>query len=219
MDWNAIFEVLNKIRDEIKTFFPYKVVEVYGAEADDVISTLVKHQAKINIRKHKAGEDLEKVLILSGDKDFIQLQRYPFVKQFNPIMKKESKHEDPKTYILEHILKGDKSDGIPNFLSDADTFVSGKRQRPISKKNLEKWVRLDPSVFCNTPELMENYERNKNLIDLTCIPRDLEQKIVDEYLSINNGGKQVPLEYFKEHNLNTLMQEFVFRNNKLSFKN
>ena len=219
LDWNAIFEVLNKIRDEIKTYFPYKVVEVYGAEADDVISTLVKHQAKLNIRKHKAGQELDKVLILSGDKDFIQLQRYPFVKQFNPILKKEIKHEDPKTYILEHILKGDKSDGIPNFLSDSDTFVSGKRQRPISKKNLEKWVRLDPSVFCNTPELMENYERNKCLIDLTQIPRDLEQKIVDEYLSLNNEVKQVPLEYFKEHKLNTLMQEFVFRSNKLSFNN
>lgn len=218
LDWNAIFEVLNKIRDEIKTYFPYKVVEVYGAEADDVISTLVKHQAKINIRKHKAGETLDKVLILSGDKDFIQLQRYPFVKQFNPILKKEIKHEDPKTYILEHILKGDKSDGIPNFLSDADTFVVGKRQKPISKKNLDKWVGLDPCVFCNTKELMDNYERNRNLIDLTCIPQDIEQKIVDEYLSLNSQEKQVPLEYFKEHQLNTLMQEFAFRS-KLSFNN
>jgi 5'-3' exonuclease len=219
LDWNAIFEVLNKIRDEIKTYFPYKVVEVYGAEADDVISSLVKHQAKVNIKLHKAGEKLQEVLILSGDKDFIQLQRYPFVKQFNPILKKEIKHDDPKTYILEHILKGDKSDGIPNFLSDADTFVVGKRQKPISKKNLEKWVRLDPSVFCNTKELMDNYERNRNLIDLTCIPRDLEQKIVDEYLSLNNQEKQVPLEYFKEHQLNDLMQEYYFRKNTLTFNN
>ena len=138
---------------------------------------------------------------------------------FNPILKKEIKHDDPKTYILEHILKGDKSDGIPNFLSDADTFVVGKRQKPISKKNLEKWVRLDPSVFCDTKELMDNYERNKNLIDLTCIPRDLEQKIVDQYLSLNNQDKQVPLEYFKEHQLNDLMQEYYFRKNTLTFNN
>jgi 5'-3' exonuclease len=217
LDWNAIFEVLNKIRDEIKTFFPYKVVEVYGAEADDVISTLVKHQAKENIVLHKAGESLKKILILSGDKDFIQLQRYPFVKQFNPILKKEIKHEDPKTYILEHIIKGDKSDGIPNFLSDDDTFVVNKRQRPISKKNLEKWAREDPSVFCTSKELLNNYERNKNLIDLSYIPRDLENKIIDEYVSLNNQEKQVPLEYFKEHQLNDLVQEYYFRNNKLTF--
>ena len=219
LDWNAIFEVLNKIRDEIKQYFPYKVVEVYGAEADDVISSLVKHQAKENIKLHKAGQPLKKVLILSGDKDFIQLQRYPFVKQFNPILKKEIKHDDPKTYILEHIIKGDKSDGIPNFLSDDDTFVVNKRQKPISKKNLEKWVKLDPSVFCNTKELMDNYERNRNLIDLTCIPSDIENKIIDEYLSLNNQEKQVPLEYFKEHQLNDLMQEYYFRKNTLTFNN
>jgi 5'-3' exonuclease len=217
LDWNAIFEVLNKIRDEIKTYFPYKVVEVYGAEADDVISTLVKHQAKENIKLHKAEQPLKKVLILSGDKDFIQLQRYPFVKQFNPILKKEIKHEDPKTYILEHIIKGDKSDGIPNFLSDDDTFVVNKRQKPISKKNLEKWARQDPSVFCTSKELMDNYERNKNLIDLSYIPRDIENKIIDEYVSLNNQDKQVPLEYFKEHQLNDLVQEYYFRSNKLTF--
>jgi 5'-3' exonuclease len=219
LDWNAIFEVLNKIRDEIKNYFPYKVVEVYGAEADDVISALVKHQAKNNIKLHKEGKSLEKVLILSGDKDFIQLQRYPFVKQFNPILKKEIKHEDPKSYVLEHILKGDKSDGIPNFLSDDDTFVVNKRQRPISKKNLEKWVNQDPSVFCTSKELMDNYERNKNLIDLSYIPNDIENKIVDEYLSLNNQEKQVPLEYFKEHQLNDLMQQYYFRSNKLTFNN
>lgn len=219
LDWNAIFEVLNKIRDEIKQYFPYKVVEVYGAEADDVISTLVKHQAKENIKLHKEDKPLKKVLILSGDKDFIQLQRYPFVKQFNPILKKEIKHEDPKTYILEHILKGDKSDGIPNFLSDDDTFVVGKRQKPISKKNLERWVTLDPLDFCKTPEEKANYMRNKKLIDLTCIPSDIENKIIDEYLSLNNQDKQVPLEYFKEHQLNDLMQEYYFRKNTLTFNN
>jgi 5'-3' exonuclease len=219
LDWNSIFSVLNKIRDEIKTFFPYTVVEVYGAEADDVISVLVKHQAKLNIKLHKEEKKLQDVLILSGDKDFIQLQQYPFVKQFNPILKKEIKHEDPKAYILEHIIKGDKSDGIPNFLSDDDTFVVNKRQKPISKKNLENWAKLSPSVFCNTKELMDNYERNRNLIDLTCIPHDLEQKIVDEYISLNNQDKQVPLEYFQKHQLNDLLQEYFFRTNKLTFNN
>ena len=163
LDWGAIFEVLNKIRDEIKNFFPYKVVEVYGAEADDVISTLTTFQAYKNIKIEKQGKEAEKVLILSGDKDFIQLQKYPFVKQYNPILKKEIKHDNPREYILEHIIKGDKSDGIPNFLSDDDTFVANKRQKPISKKNLEKWVTLSPSDFCLDKQSVENYERNRKL--------------------------------------------------------
>ncbi len=212
LDWNAIFEVLNKIRDEIKNFFPYKVVEVYGAEADDVISTLTTYQAYRNIKLQKAGEDAEQVLILSGDKDFIQLQKYPFVKQYNPILKKEIKHADPKAYAREHIIKGDKSDGIPNFLSDADTFVVGKRQKPISKKNLEKWVKQDPSAFCLDQQARENYERNRKLIDLSCIPEHLATEIVNYYKSLNSNERKVPLEYFQEHQLTKLMEDFVFRN-------
>ena len=217
LDWNAIFEVLNKIRDEIKTLFPYKVVEVYGAEADDVISTLTTFQAYKNIKLEKEGKKTEKVLILSGDKDFIQLQKYPFVKQYNPILKKEIKHDNPRVYALEHIIKGDKSDGIPNFLSDDDTFVANKRQKPISKKNLEKWVTLSPSDFCLSKEALENYERNKNLIDLDCIPEHLAVEIVSYYKALNNSEKKVPLEYFQQHQLTKLMEEFVFRNTQPQF--
>jgi len=217
LDWGAIFEVLNKIRDEIKNFFPYKVVEVYGAEADDVISTLTTFQAYKNIKLEKQGKEAEKVLILSGDKDFIQLQKYPFVKQYNPILKKEIKHDNPREYILEHIIKGDKSDGIPNFLSDDDTFVANKRQKPISKKNLEKWVTLSPSDFCLSKEALENYERNKNLIDLDCIPEHLAVEIVSYYKALNNSEKRVPLEYFQQHQLTKLMEEFVFRNTQPHF--
>jgi 5'-3' exonuclease len=217
LDWGAIFEVLNKIRDEIKNFFPYKVVEVYGAEADDVISTLTTFQAYKNIKLEKQGKGTEKVLILSGDKDFIQLQKYPFVKQYNPILKKEIKHENPREYILEHIIKGDKSDGIPNFLSDDDTFVSNKRQKPISKKNLEKWVTLSPSDFCLDKQSVENYERNRKLIDLTLIPEHLATEIVSYYKALNNSEKKVPLEYFQQHQLTKLMEEFVFRNTQPHF--
>ena len=217
LDWNAIFEVLNKIRDEIKTFFPYKVVEVYGAEADDVISALTTYQSYRNIKLEKEGKEPEQVLILSGDKDFIQLQKYPFVKQYNPILKKEVKHADPKAYIREHIIKGDKSDGIPNFLSDDDTFVVGKRQKPISKKNLERWVKLDPLDFCTTPEAKANYMRNKKLIDLTSVPEQLATEIVTSYKTINNSEKKVPLEYFREHQLSKLIEEYVFRNTQPHF--
>jgi len=212
LDWNAIFEVLNKIRDEIKTYFPYKVVEVYGAEADDVISTLTTYQAYRNIKLEKEDKQPEEVLILSGDKDFIQLQKYPFVKQYNPILKKEIKHDNPKAYAKEHILKGDKSDGIPNFLSDDDTFVVGKRQKPISKKNLERWVTLDPLDFCKTPEEKQNYMRNRKLIDLTCIPEQLATEIVSYYKALNSNERKVPLEYFQQHQLTKLMEEYVFRN-------
>ena len=114
-------------------------------------------------------------------------------------------------YIREHVIRGDKSDGIPNFLSEDDVFISGSRQKPISQKKIGKWIEQDPSEFCASTEQMRNYHRNRNLIDFDYIPEEIEQKILDEYTSINISGKKVPLEYFKEHQLNDLMQEFFFR--------
>ena len=197
-DWNAIFEILNKIRDEIRDNFPYIVMEVEGAEADDIISALCKYQTNISPK--------DKILILSGDKDFIQLRKFSTVTQYNPLQKTFINGHNPIEYIAEHIIKGDRSDGIPNFLSSGDTFVTNKRQRPISKKNLQKWIYDDPSVFCNTKEKLDNYERNKILIDLDCIPDDLRAKILDEFKSLNSNDRtKLSVDYFVEHKLVSLM--------------
>ena len=199
-DWSAIFDVLNKIRDEIREYFPYKVVEVLGAEADDVISTLCKN---------KGPKEL--ILILSGDKDFIQLHKYPGVYQYNPITKKSLGFDNPHAFIKEHIIKGDKSDGIPNFLSPDDCFVKGERQKPISQKNLAKWVDMEPAAFCKNEMQLANYHRNRKLIDFDYVPEEIEQQILDEFNSLNISGKKVPLEYFQKHQLNDLMQDYFFR--------
>ena len=197
-DWNAIFEILNKIRDEIRNNLPYIVMEIDGAEADDIISALCKHLS------HNYPKD--QILILSGDKDFIQLRKFSNVSQYNPLQKTFVSDYNPTQYIAEHIIKGDRSDGIPNFLSSGDTFVANKRQRPISKKNLEKWIYSDPSVFCNTKEKLDNYNRNKTLIDLECIPDDLRAKILDEFKSLNSNDKtKLSVDYFVEHKLVSLM--------------
>ena len=198
-DWSKIFDVLNKIRDEIKEYFCWKVIEVHGAEADDVISTLCKNKGT------------EKILILSGDKDFIQLQKYPGVYQFNPTTKKYISTDDPYAFIKEHIIKGDKSDGIPNFLSSDDTFVIGQRQKPISQKKLNVWVDQDPEKFCQNEDQFKNFCRNRTLIDFDYVPSDIEDKIMGAYESINNAERKIPLEYFQKHQLNDLMEEFFFR--------
>ena len=123
-DWGMIFKVLNMLRDDLKTHFPYKVIDVDGAEADDVIGSLVQeyyHQ--------------EKILILSGDKDFVQLQKYPNVKQYDPVQKKFRTTDDPARFIKEHIIRGDAGDGVPNFLSTDNCLVVGDRQKPVDRKS------------------------------------------------------------------------------------
>jgi len=199
LDWNTIFETLNNIRDEIKEIFPYKVLEVEGAEADDVIASIVQHVAE-------TPSEFEHILILSGDKDFIQLQKHNFVKQYSPTLKKFVKDIDPDIYIREHVLKGDRSDGVPNFLSPDNTFVDELRQKPLSKKKLETWIDLEPSDYCSD-EMMRNYQRNKTLIDLECIPSDLKVKILEEYQNAEHGDRSKLLNYFINKRLKNLMND------------
>ena len=205
-NWGSIFEILNQIRDEIREYMPYKVMEVDGAEADDIISVLTKQQAFTNIRLQRDMQPATKVLILSGDKDFIQLQKYPWLKQYNPVMKKFVSGMDPKVYILEHVLKGDKSDGIPNYLSPDDTFVEGKRQRPLQKKTLERIVNLSPEQFCNEEQL-QNYKRNLTLIDFSYIPVEVEERIVESFDSLTPAPRNKMYNYFVSNQLITLLDK------------
>ena len=201
LNWTQIFGCFETLKTELREIFPYKFIQVENAEADDIIYALTR----------EFEHDIGKTLILSGDKDFIQLQKYPGVRQYNPITKRPVTNEDPHKYIKEHVMRGDKSDGIPNFLSSDDTFVTGVRQKPISQKKMIKWVEQTPEQFCLDTEQMRNYHRNQRLIDFDFVPEEIEQKILDEYNSLNISGKKVPLEYFKEHQLNELMQDFFFR--------
>lgn len=220
LDWGVIFDCLNRIRDEIKQYFPYKVMEVDGAEADDVISVLCKIQSEKNVHRQQENQKPEKILILSGDKDFIQLQKYSHVDQYNPVMKKNIKcsRSEVKEFINEHVVKGDRSDGIPNYLSDDDTFVTGKRQKPLSKKTVDLFLEKEPKDIC-TDEQLKNYNRNQTLIDFNYIPEEIENRIRMCYNELSISNKSIPMEYFVKHNLNDLIPEFCFRTSTLPWLN
>ena len=193
-DWTKIFEIMSKIKDELKEHMPYKVIEVDTAEADDIIAALVK----------KSYYTDQNVLILSGDKDFIQLHNNR-VKQYNPVLSKfVGQGETPSIYIKEHILKGDRSDGIPNVLSDDNVFVEGRRQRPLTKKKIASWV--DEMVMTFTEEEQKNYDRNRKLIDLSLIPPELEAKIYNEFDEVKVAHRSKILNYFITRKLKTLIE-------------
>jgi len=191
LDWDAIFEVLNKIKAEFKDNLPYKYLEVYGAEADDIIATLVKNKK-------------EPIMIVSGDKDFIQLQKYSDVNQFSPILKKYVNGYNPDTYIKEHILKGDTSDGVPNVLSPDNTFVDGLRQKPLTKKKIENW--LDANIDDLPDEVKRNYQRNETLISLDKIPSELETEINEVFDNAPCGNRSKLLNYFIQSRLKNLTE-------------
>lgn len=195
LDWGMIFDVLNRLRDELRDNFPYKTLNVEGAEADDVIAVLTARLAP-----HAP------VLILSSDKDFGQLQKYPNVTQYSPILKRFIKIDDPKRFVREHILKGDRGDGIPNILSPDNTFAAGERQKPLNSKRLNEWVTKDASEFCTTDVLLRGYKRNQMLVDFDYIPSDIQGKIVDAYEEAKPANKEKMLNYFIHNGLKVMIE-------------
>ena len=197
LDWNEIFLSLNKIREELKEFFPYPVVQVDGAEADDVISTLC----------HEHGRDVggEKLLIVSGDKDFVQLQKFVNVEQYDPVKKKFIRNNNPNEFLMEHIMRGDRGDGIPNFLSADDCFVTGERQKPISSKKITEWIKKKPEEFCND-SMLRGFRRNQQLVDLSNTPQELRNSIMNKYVEESNKDRSKLFNYFIEFRLKNLME-------------
>jgi len=190
LDWNNIFEVTNKIRDEIKENLPYKSVEVYGAEADDIIAVVSKTN--------------DSVMIVSSDKDFIQLHS-DTVKQWSPVTKKELNGHDPNTYIKEHVLRGDSGDGVPNVLSPDHTFTDGLRQKPLGKKRMEKMIHEGENGWSD--EVKRNYQRNFKLINLRNIPKQIEVDILDAIKNSPHGDRSKLLNYFIQNKLKSLTEE------------
>ena len=192
MDWSLLFKTIHEIIDEIDTFFPYKVISIPHAEGDDVIAVLARNFQ-------------EKSIIISSDKDFTQLHKYKNIKQYSPIQKKMLNGSEPYKYLKEHIIRGDKGDGVPNILSADDCIVEGVRQRPISKKKVELWMNEKPADFC-VNGMSEKWKRNQQLIDFDFIPTDISQSIVDQYLKEKDQRPGQLLNYFITKRLKYLME-------------
>jgi len=181
-DWDMFFNIINELKSEIDENFPWKVVSVYGAEADDVIAALV-----FNSQEFGQHED---IMIVSSDKDFIQLHVHKNVKQFSPATKKMVKDKNPSNYLIEHIFSGDSGDGVPNVRSGDNTFVDGLRQNRLTTKTKKLWLEnLDNLESVMTQDEYRNYQRNKKVIDLREIPSDLNDKIIETYDNASTKNK------------------------------
>jgi hypothetical protein len=185
--WDNIFSILNKVRDEIRDNFPYKHLHIHGCEADDIIATLCEYTNEFG--------NYEDVLIVSRDKDFKQLQKFPNVEQWEPFSKKKIKVDNPHDFLFEHICRGDGSDGVPNILSHDDTYINGDRQKALSTKKLQTFFdNKNDLENIMGHETYRNFIRNKKMIDLSETPNDLKTQIINTYeeQTIPNKGKVMP---------------------------
>lgn len=186
MDWKEIFRILNNVKAEIIEHLPYTVVQTDKAEADDVIAALVETTQEFG--------NYEPVMIISADKDFIQLQRYDNVAQWSPMTKKLIADKNPTRYLLEHVLKGDSGDGVPNVLSPDNTFTDSIRQTALRATKIDEWIAADKAGTLQSvmpEETYRNYIRNRTVIDLERVPTEVRDAILTEYNSapVKNNSK------------------------------
>lgn len=193
-DWKMIHDTIGTIRTELMEHFPHKVLQVDRAEADDIIAVLTLHST-------------EPTLIISSDKDFLQLQWKGNVRQYSPKHEDFIACEDPTGFLRDHIIRGDASDGIPNILSEDTSFVFKTRQKVLTQTRLEnaQWALINDDLG----DLKANYIRNKTLIDLESIPKDLEDSILEHYRTAPKRNKQKLLNYFIKYRLSGMSSEIT----------
>lgn len=202
MDWKLVFECLDTVKQELRDVFPYKVLQVETAEADDIIASLVKYHAS----PLEGGFEFEPCVIVSGDKDFIQLHKWGDTSQWSPVQSKWVRG-NPDKYLEEHILKGDRGDGIPNVLSKDDVFVTGGRQTPLRQKKIDEIIAdLEEGELLYAASWYSAYCRNEQLIDLSMIPTKIKEEVIQQYRDQTYGDRSKLFNYFVEHKLKNLME-------------
>jgi hypothetical protein len=209
LNWTLIFDTLSEMRDDLAKYFPYKVMHLERCEADDVIAALTKWAQENELVTEGLVEESQKILILSSDKDFKQLQLYPNVKQWSPMQKKyvTATQREIIEYKIEHIVKGDAGDGIPNILSKDDVFVTGERQKPMSAKRLQEFID-NGFIACKNDEERRNWHRNTVLVDFDHIPDDVRSEIVNAYINTKpTGDKMAIMNYLIANKCRLLLDE------------
>ena len=197
IDWPVLFDTLNMIKQELKDHFPYRVIQVEGAEADDVIGSIsMKYGTELNSDN--------KILILSGDKDFVQLQRFGNVTQVDPVRKKDITTTDPVKFLQHLVLAGDRGDGVPNVLSPDNCIIEGQRQKPLRETKIDELLKADYDSL--TEEIKRNWKRNTMLIDLSCTPTTLQETILREFDAQADKSRDKMFNYFIQHKMKLLME-------------
>jgi len=210
LDWKMVYECINDIKAEMKESFPYTLLEVEGAEADDIIATLIKYFDTNDLVINGLIEESEKIIIASTDGDFAQLLKYKNVQQWNNVKKSMVNCINPNHYLIEHICSGDDGDNVPNIMT-GDWWAIDRANNVKTRANAFKKSRMLSFLSlgygaCANEEEQRNYKRNEKLIDLSLIPQKISDKILKEYIDYKIcGNKQTVFNYLNAHRMKLLM--------------
>lgn len=206
IDWKLIFDTMDELIVDLKENFPYKVIQIDDAESDDIIATLTKYYQENETIDRGFFEEIQPILIVSSDRDFVQLHKYETVEQIAPATKAKIKTDNPIEYLKEKVIRGDKGDGIPNILSGDNVFINEEKQTVLSKKKFDALMSISPEE-CDDPQIKANWIRNKTLIDFDYIPTDVAKRIREAYNMPVNGNMNKVFNYLMKHKCMLLLKD------------
>lgn len=207
LDWKLIFDTMSELREDIKNHFPYKVIHVDSAEADDIIAVLAKYTQDHELKDVGLFEEKRPVMIISADHDFKQLQKYDNIKQWSPSQKSYVKSSNPTRDLIEKVITGDTGDGVPNICSQDDIFTVEGRQTPFRKSRIDDFVRRGRDA-CKDDRERHGWDRNIKMIDFESIPEDVKSEIVRQYEDyIVKGDKMSVYNYLVSKRCRLLLNE------------
>lgn len=183
LDWKMIFDTISMIKAELIENFPYKVIHHNRAEGDDIIAILTEWNQENNIVQVGLYEEPEPTLIVSSDHDFKQLFKYQNIRQWSPIQHKFVTAKADGKALIEHIVRGDSGDGVPNILSPDNSFTDGIRQKSITQKIVDHFILSGGEAGCSNELEKTNWKRNQSMVDFAAIPDWLKEDIINQYIN------------------------------------
>jgi transcription initiation factor IIE alpha subunit len=108
--------------------------------------------------------------------------------------------------MIEHVVKGDSGDGIPNIMSADDVFMKGERQKSVSSKRLQEFVD-NGFIACKTDEERRNWQRNTTLVNFKHIPEDIKQTVMEAFEVKPKADKNDVMNYLIKHKCRNLLNE------------
>lgn len=208
--WKLIYKYMDLILQEIREYFPWKVIAVPGAEADDVMAVMAMYVAIDNAKTDllDVGNSTEKTLIISSDKDSRQLMTDPNIRVWSPYTQTFAKIETTaKMYLRELILTGDRSDGIANVWSPSDSFVTDTRQKPATQKKMQPLLEAVNMLDVADEEVKKRIIENTRLISFSFIPKRIKDAIIDAYQVQPSGTKMKIFKYLASKNMKRMLDE------------
>lgn len=230
-NWELAWKCLNQVRDEIQAIFPWRFLRVKRCEADDIIAVLCKYSQDNEYITSGLIDEPQPMLIISSDGDDAQLGIYENIRQWCPKKKtylpRKSK-KDLKLYMVDHVVKGDTGDGVPNIFMRSTFFLDRKekeRQKTVTQKILDSFLEHGIDAIDLLPkekdesekdyqerlkQIRMRYVQNKTVVLFEHIPDYISESILQYYHdNPSTGTLDNVRKYFIKNRMRLLMEELT----------